>query len=335
MQRRTDPPELIPLFDAVVASPDDDAPRQVLADALAERGDERGEFIALQLLAAKGQATAAQRSREQALLDGSWARWLAEVPGLGKTPTHVEGGAVHFRRGFPESAVFSPTGVGRDSPVWRTVRRLDLAGPGLPSAAELASPHLESLEALTGLDAAALQVVLQGPPRPRLRELGFAGPHMLGDRARREQTQVLALTRFPSLKTLSLAPSPFRHHADWLDWLFASELARQLGRLRLWMELPFDVSGLHAKLIRHGLDALTLEVATMGVRTVLDARWLTVQFDSDFWFGRHAASLRNMGSWFAPFPYREFEVKVGGRAATPEELERLGETFTRHVRSVA
>lgn len=336
MQRRTEPRELIPLFDAVVSSPADDGPRQVLADALAERGDPRGEFIALQLLAARGLATAEQRAREKVLFDGLWRKWLDEVPGLGRSATLVEGGGVRFRRGFPESAVITPTGVGLDSPVWRTVQRLDLADGGTPSAAELASPWLESLEVLTGLDGPALQVVLDGPPRPRLREVGFAGPHMLGDRARREQGQVVALTKFPALRLLSLAPSPFRHHADWLVWLFDAPVLRQLDRVRLWMELPFDVTGLHGQLIRFGLgERLKLELATMGVKLVMDARWLTVQFESEFWLGRHAQALRNMATWFAPFPYREFEVRVGGRAATMEELQRLGELYTRHAGSHA
>ena len=64
MQRRDDDPTLVPLFDAVAADPDDDAPRQVLADALLERGDLRGEFIALQLLRARKAATPAQEARE-------------------------------------------------------------------------------------------------------------------------------------------------------------------------------------------------------------------------------------------------------------------------------
>ena len=69
MQRRDDDPRLVPLFDAVAADPDDDAPRQVLADALLERGDLRGEFVALQLLRARKAATPAQEAREAHLED--------------------------------------------------------------------------------------------------------------------------------------------------------------------------------------------------------------------------------------------------------------------------
>ena len=37
------------LLAAIYADPDDDAPRHVLADALIDRGDPRGEFISMQL----------------------------------------------------------------------------------------------------------------------------------------------------------------------------------------------------------------------------------------------------------------------------------------------
>ena len=183
---------------------------------------------------------------------------------------------------------------------------------------------------LTGLDAACLKIVLEGPAKPRLRELGFAGPWLQADRGRQEQRQVMALTRFPSLKILSLAPRPFRHHADWLGWLFEAPIARQLERLKLWMELPFDVAGLHSQLQQQRLERLKLELTSQGVSLVMDAGWLTVRFVNEFWLGQRAQALRNLGRHFAPFPYRRFDVMVGERRASPEELHRLGDVFTAH-----
>jgi uncharacterized protein (TIGR02996 family) len=53
--------ELASLFSAVVATPDDDAPRLVLADALEERGDPRGRFISLQVRRVRGAGGGASR----------------------------------------------------------------------------------------------------------------------------------------------------------------------------------------------------------------------------------------------------------------------------------
>ena len=142
---------------------------------------------------------------------------------------------------------------------------------------------------------------------------------------------MLALTRFPSLEVLSLAPSPFRHHADWLGWLFEAPIARQLERLRLWMELPFDVAGLHSQLQQQRLERLKLELTNQGVSVVMDSGWLTVRFVNEFWLGQRVQALRNLGRHFAPFPYRRFDVMVGERRATPQELERLGDAFTAHA----
>jgi uncharacterized protein (TIGR02996 family) len=328
MQRSDDHPSLVPLFDAVADSPDEDAPRQVLSDALLERGDPRGEFISLQLLRAQGRSTPKLESRERILQENHWRRWFSEVPGVGVSLTTVTS-PNEFHRGFLRACVLSPTGVGVNSPAWRMIERIDVARTG--NALELAAPALQRLSVLTGLDAASLQIVLNGPDKPRLHELGFAGPWLQADRGRQEQRQVLALTRFSSLKVLRLAPSPFRHHADWLAWLFEAPLLRQLERLTLWMELPFDVAGIHALLVAQRLGRLRVELANTGVRLALTESRLTVHFDNEFWLGQRTQSLRNLATHFTPFPYPRFDVQVGGRPATREELQRLGEHFVTYA----
>ncbi len=80
------------LLDDIVAHPDDDRPRLVYADALSDRGDPRGEFIALQC-ADRATTSAAHRQREEELLAAHRAEWLRGVPeGLGVT--------CRFERGF-------------------------------------------------------------------------------------------------------------------------------------------------------------------------------------------------------------------------------------------
>ncbi|MDP1829847.1 MAG: TIGR02996 domain-containing protein [Archangium sp.] len=332
MQRRDDDPALVPLFDAVAEAPDDDGPRHVLADALLERGDPRGEFISLQLLRAQGTSTPKQQAREKRLEEDHWRRWFSEVPGVGVAPTALTP-VNDFHRGFLRSCVLAPCGAGVDSPAWRMVERIDVSTVGLGEGRELAAPALTRLAVLTGLDAACLQVVLSGPEKPALRELGFAGPWLQGDRGRKDQRQVLALTRFPGLRVLRLAPGarPFRHRADGLAWLFESPLPRQLERLVLWTELPFDVAGTQALLQKYRLDRLELELANAGVTLTLQGDELTVRFENESWLGLRAQSMRNLAPHFAPFPYRRFRVLVGEQRATKEQLATLGDVFVAHA----
>ena len=71
--------DLEALHAAVYAAPDDDAPRAVLADALQDAGDPRGELIALQLREHAGDATSEMRERARALVRKHGKTWLGEL----------------------------------------------------------------------------------------------------------------------------------------------------------------------------------------------------------------------------------------------------------------
>lgn len=79
------------LFAAVYANPDADAPRSVLADALQEAGDPRGEFIALQLARARG---GKKTRRESQLLKPNQRAWL------GPLVMAIPNKGLVFERGF-------------------------------------------------------------------------------------------------------------------------------------------------------------------------------------------------------------------------------------------
>jgi uncharacterized protein (TIGR02996 family) len=79
------------LLDAIVANPDDDAPRMVYADLLESRGDPRGEFIQLQCRAAQSIETIA---RQNELERAHASTWLAPILAL------KLGARFTFRRGF-------------------------------------------------------------------------------------------------------------------------------------------------------------------------------------------------------------------------------------------
>jgi uncharacterized protein (TIGR02996 family) len=81
------PERAVPLLRAIIAAPDDDTPRMVLADLLGELGDPRGEFIACQISGA--------HERAGELLAAHAAAWAGPF-------THP----VHhwtFRRGFVDA----------------------------------------------------------------------------------------------------------------------------------------------------------------------------------------------------------------------------------------
>jgi uncharacterized protein (TIGR02996 family) len=162
---------------AILAAPDDLAPRLVYADWLLERGDPRGEHIVLQC--AKAREGDAHELRRRALWQHYGATWLDEDLEYFK----VDATRFEYRDGFlhtvrlraPELVALGPQlaqhpihtlcvtalpaelpGL-EDSPVLRTLRRLELVNrfddePAL--ARLLSSPGLGRLDSLV-LDRAA------------------------------------------------------------------------------------------------------------------------------------------------------------------------------------
>ena len=94
------------LLAAIYAAPGDDGPRLVFADALSERGDPRGEFIALQVGHAAGQRSPESLARETQLLSNPKDRAAWALP-LSK------GGECRFTRGFPGRMTFRAATAGK------------------------------------------------------------------------------------------------------------------------------------------------------------------------------------------------------------------------------
>ena len=98
-------PRAVPAEDAVLgalwaeiaAHPADDTPRLVLADALTDRGDLRGELIVLQCA-----GHSSSRPREQALIESNWRDWIGEL-----SPILLRQ-RCEFRRGMLDAIVVGP-----------------------------------------------------------------------------------------------------------------------------------------------------------------------------------------------------------------------------------
>lgn len=113
------------LLAAIYEAPDDDTARHVYADYLLERGDPRGELIALQLHRPRG---AAPSPRETELLKRHGKQWLgplASVLRWGKSYSDTR-----FERGFVSNADFIDNASKKlalivTDPAWATVEKLE------------------------------------------------------------------------------------------------------------------------------------------------------------------------------------------------------------------
>ncbi|MBL8717050.1 MAG: TIGR02996 domain-containing protein [Myxococcales bacterium] len=215
------------LLAEIHAHPDDLALRQVYADYLVERGDPRGEHIALGLARREGRADATVLRKEAAIAKKNGAAWIGALDRVLAKDGRV------FDCGFLREATLelvskrdyrTPTALPealRD-PALSTVERLDFG-----SAASnpklfveiLALPTLAHLTGLVGLESEAVATLGDLPPRPRVRaiDVGALGPPA--------QAVLLAGEALPNLVDLALEVG------GELDWLLASPLARRLERL--------------------------------------------------------------------------------------------------------
>jgi uncharacterized protein (TIGR02996 family) len=185
------------LLEAVYASPDDDEPRLVYADALTEEGDVRGELIALQCARAKDGG--APSKRERALLKVHERAWLGSIE-----PAILKSGVV-YERGFVASARYQLAKSGLadpfDRPEWSTLVELDVtpqAGYVGGARALLLRPHLRALRRVIGAQREDL-VAIADHPTP-LRWDTLSTKHW--ESARNEMAAILrrGLPTLPNLK---------------------------------------------------------------------------------------------------------------------------------------
>jgi uncharacterized protein (TIGR02996 family) len=231
------------LLRAVLAAPDDDAPRLVYADWLSERGDPRGEFIQTQcVLAANATAPRHEelRTRERELLATHGNRWLHAL-GLGGAGVAAE------------STVMEP----RDLALVR--RQIVLFKRGFVDAAKL---NFSTYEA----SSAALA-------EEPLRHLAL-GRAQIGDAARLSE-----LRAPPSLRTLAFRGSPVGSAGA--AALASCRALRDIGELRL-IDCDIDHEGLSALASSDVLGALQVfdfsknrPHGRIGAEALSKAPWLS------------------------------------------------------------
>lgn len=125
------------MFEAVWAAPADLSRRLVLADALLEQSDPRGEFIMLQF-----ETSARARKRSQKLLDRHRTHFLGRLRDVIVPGTDV------WSHGFVVEVSTNLVGGEAELRAWATVERL-VATLTEHEPKELASPNLVSLRTLS------------------------------------------------------------------------------------------------------------------------------------------------------------------------------------------
>jgi uncharacterized protein (TIGR02996 family) len=236
------------LVSEIVAHPDDDRPRMVLADLLTERGDPHGELITIQLRLAslprwerdlRDPALAAERAelaaREKAILDAHGERIAGEVAERATAYT--------FRRGF--------------------VDEVTMAAPTFARHGErLFSQHPISSLALRPLNEGAIAKLAATPALARVRRLRFR--QEIG--AERE-IALAPLGRSPHLASL-VELVCHNHRTTDADWeaTFEALRAPKLARVRLIGGRMSAIYGLARNPHLSSLREIVFESGTDGVR---------------------------------------------------------------------
>jgi uncharacterized protein (TIGR02996 family) len=219
---------------ASLAEPDDLALRRVLADALQEAGDPRGELIALQLAIADGTADRRAPARVEELLAAHLDRWIGVLP-------NVMPASARFVRGFLVALTTTARGhvldASIDLPAWRVVEELTLDGRDADVGALL--HRMPRLRLLVTRDEILARLAQAGPFRG-IRAIGTPTRWIDGVRE-----------AFPDLRVIA---------GQWALRWEAGSVRRQLRAL-------------HVQSAAHSLDALVhLKISLGDVRDVLAER---------------------------------------------------------------
>lgn len=281
--------ELSKLLDAVYRKPDRLDLRLVLADALLDEGDSRGEFISLQVrrLQQGGRPT----RREQSLSKTNGAKWLGRLGPYLKKPV--------FEGGFVTSATLVAPLKRADTawPEWSTLtsltigRRVNVALLGaLPSLRRVEQLSFDELLPLARASLPWTSVSLQCEPfATDLKALG--GAHL------------------PALTTLSLSfpASAFPPFED-LEPLLKSKLFTRLREVTLCVDSEEGLARLLQQTARSRLTSLRCHVEDRG-------RTVSVEFDS-----KRIEVPAELSEVHAP---KGFELVVSGLSKTAKKTQRV------------
>ncbi|HET9988310.1 MAG TPA: TIGR02996 domain-containing protein, partial [Kofleriaceae bacterium] len=212
------------LLARIYAAPNDLGPRTIYADWLQERGDPRGELIALQLAHAGTAPSDAQRRREAQLLENHGAEWLgALAPACVGEPRFAGGFAVELR-----------VDVGRalgtiGAPAWSTVTGLWLGPHDAWPRALVRHPVMRELRFVDNVTLADVRAIVADREPWAIAGLGID----LHDGVDKRDLAALAtLAKLPALRELGL-DLPWNAKPAVFRALWSTPLGKRLVRLRV------------------------------------------------------------------------------------------------------
>jgi uncharacterized protein (TIGR02996 family) len=232
-------------FSDVYARPSDDAAKQVLADALLEAGDPRGEFIALQMLPRRGRKAELKLER---LLERHRAAFLGPL-----AASVLPAGQV-WEKGFLVECRAALDGRLVDEPAWATVRKLEVVNDDAMTPRELSSPHLKSLREVSQVPRAGVLEVFAASRSLPFTSVALEGPGLV---THWDDAQLRALREARSLPDLRhLGLRLWRFHLEELEWLWTAPV---FGRARS-VELALHRVAINLGALRDRLIALSRDV---------------------------------------------------------------------------
>ncbi|MFT3707323.1 MAG: TIGR02996 domain-containing protein [Archangium sp.] len=261
-----------PLFAAVFERPGDDGARQVLADALQEAGDPRGEFISLSLQRRRNERS---ERRMQKLLDrhrGTFMRGLSKLV--------MPGGDRVWSRGFLSEATVLLEGLQVELPDLATLEKVEVVfSPAAPL--ELASPHMKSLREVQQAGLSAVPVLFDAPrPLASIEAVSLSGPGDLEAWPLTVRDSLSRAASLPNLHKLTLAAN--RANFDEAHWVWRLALNRRLKTL----EFAGSFRGMPLREVLDGLrrvesppPAIVFQFVGMTIRVRAADRFRSLQVD--------------------------------------------------------
>jgi len=295
--------------------PGDDELRQVYADWLSERGDPRGEFIALQYARCSGRQTPAQAARARELLALHGRRWL------GSLVSKVDVFSAVFERGFPSDV--EATDEPDDAPAWATISTLRGAVPGDGTPA-LSLVRIRDLTDLRAFHRRTLPL-----PIEELHWKAGAAVTLATHRA-----QLDRLPPLPALRRLDLSGGFAGETPAFFEWIWRSPLGAHLDALVL-TSAPTRLADWLAMMDAHRLYELDLALTGSGRMMIVNGSG-----------GRGALFYRDVARSWTPGVAEAFATEVAEilrdvpEGAVAEVEVRLGraklaEKIEKRLREVA